>query len=193
MKIGLDIDGVLCNFVQGILDIGQSRGLSHFPKSWDVVDHWLICDGFVEVMKEVNMTAEFWLKLKPLPYSLPLDFTPDCYITARPIESWVTQQWLDYWRFPKADLITVANPVDKLAHIQERQLDIFIDDHYETIPQLRTAGVNAILFDAPYQRGHDVAALPKIKHLSEVLNGNWGNGREDCSREELSRNSTAVS
>lgn len=174
MRIGLDIDGVLANFVQGILDIGHERGLSHFPKSWLDVDTWFICDGFVDVMKEHSYSADFWLGLKPLPYSLPLDFTPDCYITARPIQSSVTQEWLDKYGFPKALLITVDNPQDKLAHIKERNLDLFVDDHYETIPQLRAAGVNAVLYHAPYQRGHDVADLPTMKNLSEVMNGTWG-------------------
>lgn len=168
MRIGLDIDGVLCNFVQGILDIAAERQLPDFPKSWTDVSEWLICKGFSEIMYEVSYSKEFWLKLKPLPYALPLDFTPDCYITARPIESWVTQQWLDIWRFPKADLITVANPEDKLTHIKERKLDLFIDDHYKTIPHLRENGVNAVLYEAPYQRGHDCSGIPTIKHLSEV-------------------------
>lgn len=168
MKIGLDIDGVLCNFVQGVLDVARQRGLPDFPESWLDVDRWLICEGFHAIMVEVGGTAEFWLKLKPLPYALPLDFTPDCYITARPIESWVTQQWLDIWRFPKADLITVANPDDKLIHIKERSLDLFVDDHFKTIPHLRANGVNAVLYEAPYQRGHDITGLPTIKHLREI-------------------------
>jgi uncharacterized HAD superfamily protein len=173
MKVGLDVDGVLCNFVQGILDVAHRRGLSSFPQRWTDADHWLVCPEFGTVMREVNLDPGFWLQLDPLPYSGPLDFAPDCYITARPIASWVTEQWLAVHRFPKADLITVADPKDKIDHIRERGLDLFVDDHYVTVPELRAAGVNAVLFEAPYQRGHDVSGLPKIKSLSEVVNGSW--------------------
>jgi uncharacterized HAD superfamily protein len=127
-------------------------------------------EKFSEVMKEAWKSAEFWLKLKPLAYSLPLDFTPNCYITSRPIENWVTEQWLFIWRFPKAPVITVSDPKQKIFHVLERELDLFIDDKYDTVEQLIEKGVNAVLYAAPYQRGHNVSHLPRINSLSEVKN-----------------------
>lgn len=172
MKKGLDIDGVLCNFPQGVIERAKTVNLSeHFPPCCHDVMSWDFgTDKFSAVMKDAWLSVEFWLKLKPLAYSLPLSFTPDCYITSRPVENWVTEQWLDLWKFPKADVITVKNPLDKLEVIKERKLDLFVDDYIETVRHLRENGVNALLFEAPYQRGHEHADLPKIKCLSEVEN-----------------------
>ena len=181
MKIGLDIDGVLCCFVGGVLTRASELGIrDKFPAKCTDVDHWNISEAFPEVWKTLGDDAEFWLKLRPLPYTTPLHFQPDCYITSRRIPSWVTEQWLGVNRFPKADVISVAYPHEKLPHVLERRLDVFIDDHWETVREMRANGVNAILYEAPYQRGHDVSDLPKIKHLSEV-------------NSELLRNSKQVS
>lgn len=166
MKIGLDIDGVLCNYVQGILDVAKERNLEGFPSDWTEVDYWFICDGFLDVMKTITYDTDFWLKLKPLPYTAPMDFTPACYITQRPIDNWITEQWLSVHRFPTAEVIRVEDAKDKINHV--KGLDLFVDDLYTTVRSMRAEGINAVLYEAPYQRGHDVSDLPKIKHLMEV-------------------------
>jgi hypothetical protein len=174
MKIGLDIDGVLCNFPAGVIDRARMMGLEdHFPKCCHEVQSWHISEKFSEVMQDAWTNPAFWLMLPPLAYSLPLDFKPDCYITSRPIANWVSEEWLSAWKFPKADVITVSKPEEKHIHIAERRLDLFVDDYFETVDGLINRGINAILFEAPYQRGHEVAHLRKMKHLSEVNNGNW--------------------
>jgi hypothetical protein len=173
MNIGLDIDGVLANFPQAVIETAVEMGMADkFPARWQDVDCWYIANGncaetFNQVWKHIKNDVQFWLKLKPFPYGVPLDFIPTRYVTSRPIDSWVTQQWLDVNRFPKAELITVSQPLDKLEHMDG--LDMFIDDHWETVRHLRENGVNAVLYKAPYQRGHDCSGLPIVSHLSEVM------------------------
>jgi hypothetical protein len=169
MKIGLDVDGVLANFPRGVIERARLMGLSHhFPKCCHDISHWNMSDKLGEVMKDAWTDPSFWLGLKPLAYSLPLDFSPECYITSRPIADSVTEEWLNLWRFPAAPVVTVKQASEKLQHIQERELDLFVDDYYETVIQLLDAGVNAVLYKAPYQRGHLTKHLPKISHLRKL-------------------------
>lgn len=174
MKIGLDIDGVLCNFVQGVFDHARLVGAGHlFPESWLDAKHWYLSH---EVSKDAYMSRIhptlkdnnlFWWRLKPLPYSTPLDFVPARYVTARMnVTVDITRQWLLSNGFPDAEVISVDSPEDKYEHVKD--LDMFIDDHWETVRDLRSKGVNAVLYAAPWQVGHDVSDLPCIKHLSEV-------------------------
>lgn len=172
MKIGLDIDGVLANFPQAFIERAAEFDLADkFPKDWTAVDSWQIAscpDAFTTVWESIGRDSAFWLSIDPMPYSNPLHFKPDCYITSRRIDGWVSQQWIAYNRFPTAEVITVSQPLDKLQHCLDRGLDLFVDDHIETVKHLRDNGVNAVLYEAPYQRGHDCLGLPTIKHLSEI-------------------------
>lgn len=169
-RIGLDIDGVLSNFSAGLIKRANKMGLGeHFPKSWKEVTYWDVSDKFREVMKDAWMDEKFWLGLPALTKKVP--FKPYCYITSRPIPSEVTERWLDKHGFPKAMVITVSNPTEKMKWIEEHAVDVFVDDLYSTVCELRDAGYNALLYEAPYQRGHveECKGLPKIKSLDEVL------------------------
>jgi hypothetical protein len=177
MKIGLDIDGVLADFPAAVIHRAHAMGFcEYFPRSSADVSHWGISDKFPEVMKDAWNDPLFWLSVPPVweSYgSIPMldSLFPSrlkCYITSRPIPTWVTEKWLGHWGFPNADVITVSKPEDKLRHIRERDLDLFVDDYHITVEQLLDAGVIAKLFKAPYQRGHKVDHLPTISSLREV-------------------------
>jgi hypothetical protein len=167
VKIGLDVDGVLANFPMGVIDRARTLGLSAtFPTCCHEVDHWDMSPAFKQVMRDAWLDIGFWLKLKPLPTNV--EFQPDCYITSRPIDSWVTEQWLGIHGFPKAPVITVPTFSDKLQHVVDRGLDIFVDDYFATVEMLLNAGLKAVLFKAPYQRGHVVDHLPTIESLDAL-------------------------
>lgn len=171
IKIGLDVDGVLANFSEAVIRRARKMGLAdEFPKTHEHIDNWDVAEKFSHVMRDAWADPNFWLGLKPLTKVIP--FKVDCYITARRIPSEVTRQWLKNNNFPDADVISVKNPDEKLHHITERQLDLFVDDYYVTITQLLEKGVNALLFVAPYQRGHEEECryLPKVHSLEDVLN-----------------------
>lgn len=170
IKVGLDVDGVLANFSDGLIAKARQMGLSEeFPETWEHVDNWDVCEKFLHVMDEARMDASFWLGLKPMTANVP--FEVDCYITARSIGSEVTAKWLSDNGFQDAPVISVANPEEKLQHIKDRGLDLFVDDYYKTVINLLEEGINAVLFSAPYQRGHEeeCKSLPKIYSLEEVL------------------------
>jgi uncharacterized HAD superfamily protein len=169
-RVGLDVDGVLCNFPKGVINLAAKEGKSHlFPATEYDVSSWMISEQFSELMQLHWDNPDFWLGLEPLRYSLPLDFEPAVYITARRIDGWVTHRWLTHHGFPKATVITVKRPEDKLQHIRDLELDLFVDDHYGTVDELRLEGLNGVLMAAPYQRGHDIPeGMPIIHSLAEL-------------------------
>lgn len=169
LRIGLDIDGVLACFSCGVLKRARQMGLEQdFPESCEEVDPWDMSHRFSEVMKDAWRDDEFWLGLPALTTYIP--FTPYVYITSRQISSITTMQWLDKYGFPHAPVITVSNPKQKLEHIKNLKLDIFVDDLHDTVRDIRNDGVNALLHFAPYQRGHVVecGGLPVINNLWEI-------------------------
>jgi len=170
LNVALDCDGVLANFSDGLIKRANKMGLGeHFPKTWKGVSYWYVSEHFSKVMKDAWLDPDFWLNLKPLPGAKALNFTPACYITSRPIKTEVTEKWLEMHGFPKAEVITVSKPEEKLQHMQDRGIDLLIDDYYVTIIQLLDNDLKAVLYKAPYQRGHEECkTLPTIECLSEV-------------------------
>lgn len=172
-RVGLDVDGVLANFSAGVIKRANELGVGeYFPKCCHDTNSWDMSEMFSKVMKNLWNDPEFWLGLPVLENTLPLSFQPYCYITSRRVPSEVTKQWLDKNGFPEALVITVKNPKEKLIHIREHNIHLFVDDLYSTVREMRDAGVNALLMSAPYQSGHktECEGLPTIKSLSEVVN-----------------------
>lgn len=171
LRIGLDVDGLLSNFSQAVIERAKVMGMEeYFPKTWEDVSYWDMSDQFKEVMKDAWTDADFWLNIPPLTSPAKIKFKPYCYITSRHVPSTVTAVWLSANGFPKAPVITVRKPEDKIRYIKEHGIDLFVDDLYSTVRQLREAGFNALLYKAPYQRGHvdDCKDLPTIECLSEI-------------------------
>lgn len=173
IRVGLDIDGVLSCFSAGVIERAKQLGLSDkFPASCKEVDCWDMSDTFSKVMKDAWRDDKFWLELPVLEGASPLPFEPYVYITSRQISGVTTKQWLDKHGFHDAPVITVSHPKEKLSHVINMKLDVYVDDLYSTVKEMREAGVNAILMQAPYQSGHEeeCKGLPVIKSLDEVIN-----------------------
>lgn len=170
LNIALDVDGVLANFSQGAINRAKQMGLGpHFPNHYTEVKNWGMSEKFSEVMRDAWTDEEFWLSLKPLPNSR-LSFTPLVYITSRQVPSSVTEKWLSNNGFPEAEVITVDRPEKKLMYLKQLKAKVLVDDLYSTVRQCREAGINALLYHAPYQVGHELECLdlPVIKNLEEV-------------------------
>lgn len=171
-RIGLDVDGVLACFSHGVIKRAKQLNVSeHFPENCLDVDSWDMSEMFSYVMQDAWKQEKFWLDLPPLDGALPLPFEPYVYITSRRVPALVTKRWLDKNGFPDAPVISVTNPTEKLEHAKNLKLDIFVDDLHSTVKEMREAGINALLFKAPYQRGHEeeCKGLPTIENLEEVL------------------------
>lgn len=127
MRIGLDIDGVLCNFLEGIVEKAKHEGVD-FVSDWKKIDTHEIHPNFKKLFKKVALDEVFWLSLEPIAFTKPMDFEVSAYITSRPIRSEVTAEWLKAWGYPSAKVITVDHPSKKAQHVWDLGLDCFVDD-----------------------------------------------------------------
>lgn len=157
-SIGLDIDGVIADFVGAMMNKFPNE-LKHRPIYWN--------DPILrKLYKEVINDNDFWLNIEPMTLELP--FEPTCYITSRVISNEITQTWLDKNGFPTAPLIQVSNNVDKYKVAKEKNLDMFVDDNFEVFSTMNRNGLLCYLFDAPYNKRYDVG-FKRISDLKEIV------------------------
>jgi uncharacterized HAD superfamily protein len=155
-KIGLDIDGVLADFVGAMMEL--------FPEMTDRSKYWN--DPHIRSnFNKINKDKEFWLNIKPLLTELP--FEPHCYITARSIGAEVTQEWLKKHGFPTAPIYCVGSGESKVEVAKKACMDIFVDDSYDNFVELNKNGIFTYLYDAPYNQRYDVG-FRRIKTLSDI-------------------------
>lgn len=158
LKIGLDIDEVLADFIGAMME--------RFPDDITERSEYWNCPNLAPKFKEVVDDESFWMGIKPTQISLP--FEPHCYITSRSIDSEITERWLSENGYPKAKVYTVGVNKSKVEVAKESGIDIFVDDRYENFVELNREGICCYLWDAPHNQRYDVGHK-RIKELSDLL------------------------
>ena len=173
--LGVDIDGVLADFINSYTDLFieltgvdnfKDRYAPTFPSCWDypteVYDYTV--KHTTEVWKRIKKDMQFWLKLEPLVGTqetlekldtLRLDGHDIYFVTSRPglMAKWQTETWLQTHGF---DVPTVIMHSDKASVVRLLQMDAYIDDHLmnanEVMRVVREEGMmtRVYLKDAPY-------------------------------------------
>lgn len=161
-KIGLDIDEVLCDWINPWRDL---YGIEDVATSW-YFDR-IIQERF-QKMKDNNTLDEFYLSLKPLMKGEEIPFEPHCYITSRPVDTEVTIKWLDMYGFPQRPVYSVGSGKSKVDAAKEAGVDIFVDDCYSNFLALNKAGICTFLYDSPHNQRYDVG-YKRIKNLKELI------------------------
>jgi hypothetical protein len=160
LKVGLDIDGVIADFISHLLcSIGEDPARD--------VNHWndpVIRVGF----EKIKTNPEFWTTIPVLTYPADIPFEPCCYVTARSVDSCVTQKWLDENGFPAAPLISLGHNESKVETLKRLGVDVFIDDRFENFQELNANGILCYLFDAPHNSKYNVGHK-RIKSLSQLV------------------------
>lgn len=160
-KVGLDVDEVLADWLRDWCNYWKLD----VPKSWFFDRN--IGDKFDQMRKEGKLDG-FYLNLKPLISPDELPFEPHCYVTSRPVDTAITEQWLDMWGFPARPVITVPVGTSKVEVLKEAGVDIFVDDRFDNFVELNNAGICTYLFDQPHNQRYDVG-YKRIKSLKELL------------------------
>jgi uncharacterized HAD superfamily protein len=166
-KIGLDIDGVVASFDTHFFDyLGlDNKQPAH---SWDD-------PRFIENFDKVKHDLDFWLSMPALIKADHLDFYPDVFITARPIENKYSAQWLKWQGFKNQLVITVPstkeNHKSKVPSVLSSKLDYFVDDHVVNVNEINTQ-TSCICFLK--SRAHNVKEgehLNKLRiyHLNQLM------------------------
>jgi uncharacterized HAD superfamily protein len=160
-KIGLDIDEVLCDWVNAWRKRFKISGV---PNSWFFDRR--IKERF-EMMRESGELDEFYSNLEPLVDPKELPFVPHCYITSRPVDTKVSAKWLDKNGFPTRPVYTVGVNQTKVDVAKEAGIEIFVDDSWDNFVDFHNNGITCYLYDTPHNRVADVGHL-RIKSLSEL-------------------------
>lgn len=157
-RIGLDIDGPCADFINHFftyLKLDKTE-----PKYWN---DFRIRKNFHLIEKDIK----FWLSIPPSIKGEDLPFEPVLYCTARPIDSSITEKWLEKNGFPYAPVITVPHQTSKVDAIKGK-CDIFIDDNYDNFIQLNDAGINCYLFTQSHNKKYDVG-FKRISTFEDLI------------------------
>jgi 5'(3')-deoxyribonucleotidase len=158
LKIGLDIDDVLADFV------GKWR--ERYPNN--EVNFWNFDKDMKEKFAEVAQDKEFWMTMKPKIKPEDLPFEPTCYITSRMIPNDWTEEWLQLNGFPAVPVHTIGFNESKVDVAKESGIEIFVDDRYENFVELNNAGIATFLMDAKHNQRYDVG-FKRIHSLKDLM------------------------
>lgn len=160
VKIGLDIDEVLCNWVGPWCE----RHGYDIPSSW----HFSYSNkNHFEDLQASGEITEFYMDLPAKIDPSDIPFEPHCYITARSVNQEITKAWLLKNGLPAAPVHSIGFGQSKVQVALESGIDIFVDDSYDNFVDLRNAGIACFLYDAPHNRRYNVGYY-RVTSLQEL-------------------------
>lgn len=161
IKIGLDIDEVLADWITAWM---KKYDIKAQPESWYFDRE--IKNKFNE-MKENGELDDFYMNLKPLISPSDIPFDPHCYITSRPVDTKITEAWLDMHGFPTKKVYTVDIGESKADVAKKAGINVFIDDSYDNFITLNREGILTYLIDRKHNQRFNVGHL-RIKDLNSI-------------------------
>jgi hypothetical protein len=161
-KIGLDLDGVLADFTGSWVKLHPE--LHATPTSW-FFDR-KIHERF-DAMKADGSLDEFYLNIEPLVKPEDIPFEVECYITSRPVDCNISEQWLDKHGFPTKKVYCVGTLMSKVEAAKAAGIEIFIDDAYENFVELNNKGIFTYLYTTPWNERHDVGHM-RLNSLKDL-------------------------
>jgi hypothetical protein len=159
-KIGLDIDEVLADWVGAWCEHWNIER----PYTWFF--HRDIMEKF-DIMRKTGELDELYMNIKPLISPLDIPFEPHCYVTSRPVDSKITEAWLDLHGFPVRPVITVGVGESKVEALKKAGVQVFIDDRFDNYLEINKAGILCYLMDAKHNQRYNVG-FKRIKSLKDL-------------------------
>jgi len=160
--IGLDIDGVIADFTHAWNAVYPE--ITAEPNSY-FFDRQIM--KRFDDMRKAGTLDDFYLNIEPLIKPEDLPFEPRCYVTARPVDTKITEEWLDKNGFPKKKVLTVPTGTTKVEIMKEAGIEIFIDDFYDNFVELNKAGIFTYLYSAPWNMRYDVGHM-RLNSLKDL-------------------------
>ena len=162
-KIGLDLDGVICDWTGAWNKLYPE--ISAAPTSW-YLDRKV--GKRFDAMREAGTLDDFYLNIEPLIKPEDLPFEPHCYITSRPVSKEISEAWLDKHGFPAKPVYSIELRKSKVDVAKEAGVEIFVDDAFENFVELNNGGIFTYLFSSPWNQNHDVGHM-RINSLKDIL------------------------
>ena len=118
-SIGLDIDGVLADFI-----CAWNKIYPDVPAIPNKYDYDPNMGKRFRAMKEAGTLDDFFLSLNPLIHPKNIGFEPKGYVTARPVDTAVTELWLHKNGFPRKPVKTIPWGGNKIEVMKELGIKI---------------------------------------------------------------------
>lgn len=186
MKIFIDLDGVLCDFVNNALDVARELWPDknipdgYQPQDWDFTDLFSK-EEWSAIWKSILVTPDFLLRAKPLESNVSVLRTwlkktehQVYYVTSRlgPMAHQHSAQWLirhDLYP-PTARLIVVSGADKKVATISDNKIEYGIDDYAPTVTALNMLPWHhCFLLSQPWNQSSNQARLSQLQEFLDIV------------------------
>lgn len=162
-SVALDIDEVLADFTGGWADVYPD--VQRRPTSW-YYDRNM--SNRFKAMKEAGTLDDFYSNLKPRINPREIPFEPVAYITARPVDTPITEAWLDKHDFPRAKVYTVGIGQSKVEVLKQSGATVLVDDSFNNFVEANRAGICCYLWDREHNRRFNVGHK-RIYSLNDIV------------------------
>lgn len=181
--IGFDLDGVVADTMEAFIRLArEDYGLQVLPEQITrfQVEECLDIDAeiiFTIFHRLLNEPVENGMLPMAGAVSVLQDMAqraPLTFVTARPNPEPIGA-WLHETLGPEvagaATLVAMGDHDAKGPYIKKLGLSHFVDDRYETCVQLQQDGIQAMVFEQPWNRGqHDLAVVRSWTDINRMIN-----------------------
>lgn len=186
MRVAIDIDGVLCDFISGFNQrIVEVTGENRFPLEHCLVDNYVpTCWDYAQktlgytniqmdaVWRSIKSDPEFWVHLTTLPglWQWDADGHDVYYITDRPgiHPKAQTEVWLEGYDIPSPTVLVSAHKGTLCAALD---IDCFLDDKPGNIisVQCLSPSTRAYLLECPWNATDRVGIKRTVQSVGEFV------------------------
>lgn len=158
MRLGLDIDDVICDFTAGIFRVaGVPLEESRRVHSYDYKEVL----KFNNIWERVKDDEDFWLSLPVLDSHIPS--CCGAFVSSRYCSPEITMRWLKEHNLSKLPLYQTK---DKLQTLRDLNLQGLVDDKAEVFLQVREEFPLSFLVSRPWNR--HISTPNRIYRLEEL-------------------------
>ena len=177
-RLVYDLDGVVVDFVHGFLRAARMMGETRLDKAPWSSYYGGHKEAFQYVWEAVYRDPEFWLHLNPREDALKhkatiMDQFCVGYVTARPVRSEVSAEWLRRFGFPERPVTTVPHYSTKVHEVIKLGGHGIVEDKFENFRDANKAGLDGYLVRTPFNNKKVCPpewAHKKISSLNELAN-----------------------